>query len=413
MPYNNEFANAAITSRLFNDEQLQTKLNNIHTQMKTFDLNENEVEFEHYNPTTDITDYDKLIAIDGSITPTVEIDYIPYRLVRIIVAEIDPEKHIQLDINKTHNFKTLYDLTDNITEIHIPFLDFDHPESSTRFDTFVKQQLNDIQLYTHTIEQTINNATQLLLNYENSYEATCQNCNTEQQVTTMNAYCNTPDCNNQFDKYTPLQFFNGYRPEEFMVFMENLTLLNVMDEETNTLILKDGPLSQAYTPSAYIKNAFQHIYQISQEYDNETRENTVLGIEKSGRFQSILDDIELNKIQKPAVAPIPEQVLTNPGYDGSLLYGEPTHFGKRFFICPYDNARYTIYVPRLPQHEHETLASDIEDYQPEIDIAVKVSQEYMSPRYNNSLFPIIIANQQASLPQNANYEHYMKRTLNQ
>lgn len=402
MPYPNEFANKASIATVFKDETLKQQVRSISDNLEELDFEDEEsITFQEYKHKSVLDEFDKIIAIDGSITNPIEHEVTDLRLIRLAVVEFTPDEYPTIEFNKTYDLGVLNNWATTVTEINIPFLDFDHPENMVPFEEFVKDNLSELDMYNRTLGELVRETAKLKIGFEGSLTTVCPSCRERVEMASVHSYCDY--CNYELDEYTPLRLYNGYQPQEFMTFIENLVLIDTVDSVENSLIIKDGPLSQSRAPSAFVKGAFQQAYPLSN--------NQVIGFEKTGRFQASLEATESEIINAPSIAEIPESTLTDMQSEAESMYGERTHFGKRFFICPFTNARYTVYVPRLQEHEFGGLSSKVSEYEEEIYTAIDVVDSYNSLHFENSVTPIILANQKASLPQDAEYNRWLMDIL--
>lgn len=400
MPYPNEFANKASIATVFKDKNLKNQVRSISKNLEALDFEEESISFQEYSSKSVIDEFDKVIAIDGSITSPIKHDVTDLRLIRIAVVEFTPDEYPTVEFNETYDLSILNNWATTVTEINIPFLDFDHPENIVPFEEFVKNNLSEVEMYNRTLSSLIQETAKMKIGFEGSLETVCPSCRERVEMESIYTYCHS--CGHELDSYTPLRLYNGYQPQEFMTFIENLVLIDTLDSEDNSLIIKDGPLSQSRAPSAFVKGAFQQAYPLSG--------SQVIGFEKTGRFQSSLEETDSEVIDAPSIAEIPESTLTDMQSEADSMYGERTHFGKRFFICPFIDTRYTIYVPRLQEHEEDGLSSQVSEYE-EIHTAIDVVEKYNSLHFENSITPIILANQKAALPDDAEYERWLKDTI--
>jgi len=417
MPFEGEFASPIGHMDLFNDDELNNKIRSMSNEFNKFEIGESDnISFksiEEKDIEKDISEFDKVIAIDGSRTKSIKSPNsdIRYRIVKIAIIEFKPEELPNIDMNKTYAPNELRNWVNDKTYINIPFPDFEQPEDYPSFNVVLKNILSDIKIYKNEFDTIIKNIVTSTINKEDSINIVCPSC--DNQVKLKSIYQNCPECNHQLDYYSALQFYNGYVINEFMTFFENIALLDIMDSVENTLIIKDGPLAQSRSQSSFvaIKKAFQNRY--SKRLNSNKANNKIIGVEKTGLFQSELQSLDKQKINAPSIASIPEDVLDDirSSYTNSI-YGKRTHFGKRFFVCPKDNALFTIYVPRLPKHEENCLKSSIEEYEPDIYYAYTCLKKFNANLFPSSITPLIIANKEASLPEDAPYDKWISGEIN-
>lgn len=200
-----------------------------------------------------------------------------------------------------------------------------------------------------------------------------------------------------------------------MNVIEHLALTNAVknlkqkgtDALNTTAIVKDGPLAQ-FDTSAWIHEPILEILSNIQEQHLSNDDGypfVVTGIHKSGRFAGYADSIR-DKFRGPRLLPLPNNHIyeyISPG-DRTEPFGYKTYYGKNFVYRSKEESKkghcIAFTVPRRYEDgfKEGDLVSNLDPY-PELPRTATILDELRTIRFEDGLIPLVLAHEQASLPE--------------
>lgn len=184
------------------------------------------------------------------------------------------------------------------------------------------------------------------------------------------------------------------------------SIADAHDRLNRSAIIKDGPLSQ-FDTAAWIHDP---ILEIIEEVQQRHREQggapfVVTGIHKTGKFASFAEEVKQRKAG-PWLLELPNDIVYKyiSAGDRTEPFGKKTYYGKNFIYRSANQSNnahcFAFTVPRNygDRDAKENLRYKQEDY-PQLARTVTVLDELRTIRYENGLIPLVVAHDQASLPE--------------
>jgi len=198
-----------------------------------------------------------------------------------------------------------------------------------------------------------------------------------------------------------------------MGVVEHLVLLALVksladdhDQLDRTAIVKDGPLSQ-FDTAAWIHDPILEVIEEVQQRHREQNGSpfVVTGIHKTGKFASFAEKVKERKAG-PWLLELPNDIVYKyiSAGDRTEPFGKKTYYGKNFIYRSATRSNnshgFAFTVPRNygDRDNKENLRAGQEHY-PELARTVTVLDALRTIRYENGLIPLVVAHDQASLPE--------------
>ena len=176
----------------------------------------------------------------------------------------------------------------------------------------------------------------------------------------------------------------------------------------NTAIVFDGPLSFFGNPAALLRGYKVELRRINEAAKAYTGQDMLLlGVEKTGIFVNHFEQIDKNKDGTTgAFGRQTVGLLTDCYIKDHIVfsksdkpYGKDTYFGRKIFYKTASGARIVATLPLLSEASEDWNSANPALY-PRLGDALRLLDQLVSNRFPNSIFPLITANAEASIPMN-------------
>ena len=184
------------------------------------------------------------------------------------------------------------------------------------------------------------------------------------------------------------------------------SLSNNHDRLDRTAIVKDGPLSQ-FDTAAWIHDPILEMIEDVQgsHLSQGGAPFVVTGVHKTGKFASFAEEIKGRKAG-PWLLELPNDIVYKyiSAGDRTEPFGKKTYYGKNFIYRSENRSNnahcFAFTVPRNygDRDSKEELRAD-QEYYPELARTITVLDKLRTIRYENGLIPLVVAHDQASLPE--------------
>lgn len=205
---------------------------------------------------------------------------------------------------------------------------------------------------------------------------------------------------------------------EIRQMLEHLLVLNFLRwmEKTKklwilrtTAIIVDGPLAFFGYPSTLLRGYLGELRRLNEAAKacNQGQDILVLGVEKTGVFVTHFEHLDQTKdgssgaFTRQTVGLLTDQYIkANVIFSKSERpWGKETYFGRKFFYKTSSGARIVGTLPMLYEVAKGASAGTLAAY-PRLGDALALLDQIVSNRYPNSIYPLISANAEASIPMN-------------
>ena len=194
--------------------------------------------------------------------------------------------------------------------------------------------------------------------------------------------------------------------EHIVLFALVTSLANDHDKLDRTAIVKDGPLAQFDTAAWIHDPILEVIEEIQQRHRDQGRSPFVVtGVHKTGKFASFAEEVKDRKAG-PWLLELPNDIVYKyiSAGDRTEPFGKKTYYGKNFIYRTASRSNsahcFAFTVPRNYgiRDSKEELRAGQESY-PELARTVTILDMLRTIRYENGLIPLVVAHDQASLPE--------------
>jgi hypothetical protein len=184
------------------------------------------------------------------------------------------------------------------------------------------------------------------------------------------------------------------------------SLADTHDQLDRTAIVKDGPLSQFDTAAWIHDPILEIINNVQQRHrDQGGAPFVVTGVHKTGKFASFAEQVTDRKAG-PWLLELPNDIIYKyiSAGDRTEPFGKKSYYGKNFVYrsaARSNNAHcFAFTVPRKygVRDAKEELRAKQKNY-PELARTVTMLDSLRTIRYENGLIPLVVAHDQASLPE--------------
>lgn len=163
-------------------------------------------------------------------------------------------------------------------------------------------------------------------------------------------------------------------------------------------IIKDGPLAQfdtGYWIHAPILRRIQSVYQ--QQYELGYEPPVIVGVAKTGHFAQHADHVQ-NRMNQRSILSMDDEYIYDyvvTSRNSNQQFGQKTYYGTNFIYKTESGRIFSITVPR--EFEGNRIVYDSTAY-PTLRRTADLLSEVETALYENSLIPVALANQYASIP---------------
>jgi len=222
---------------------------------------------------------------------------------------------------------------------------------------------------------------------------------------------------------------NGEMFAEIMQTLERLIVLHLlrwMEKNDCLKLLRhlafiiDGPLAFFGNPATlqpYYLEELRRINNAAKPYTNG-QDILMMGVEKSGFSVNHFERLDRNANGTEGAFPRQTVGLLTDQYIKDHIifsrsdkpYGRDTYFGRKFFYKTASGARIVGTLPLFSQSAADTTKAEPIQFA-RLGDALRLLDQLVSNRYPNSIFPLITAHSEASIPMNSRSLQELTRKL--
>lgn len=435
MPFENEFASYEPLRRILDSEKVQNLQNRFRIrshETEDGEIQQEIVEKQQLEP----SDYqaDMVLAIDGSYQvvkaengfPGAEFGYVTVASVLILLEKIrELEDDEFIDPRKFRETEKAATIESVFPGCNVILDDETSAKASMRKALFEELQSNIVFSEGETLLDTYEALLKIKLEKDKGRAPRCPHDECDASLVYDFGEYQCPACGGKLYSSDALRLHelmspsasNGEMYGQIMQTFERLWLMHILRafEKRGWLstlrriaFMMDGPLAVFSTSSWLTKTIIDELKRINALAKAVNHQDLIiLGIEKSGTFVNHFEDLDTSKTGVKDTFPRQSALLLDDTYikknvifsESQKPYGQDTYFGRKLFYKTLSGYRIVPSIAFLNEQQQNLSTANPNQFTRLVDV-MSLLDQVVSCRFENSVFPLITAHAEASIPLN-------------